>query len=96
MEEARKGIFCLKRRIGKRKRSERGQALVEFVLVLVLALFFTRLIYFNKDFGFKALLDKTMLRLGSFLELNLKTGTQQGPDGRQSLDAYAGTNQWSN
>lgn len=95
MEEARKGNVCPKRR-RKRKRSERGQALVEFILVLVLALFFTRLIYFNKEFGFKALLDKTMLRLGSFLELNLKTGTQPGPDGTQSLDAYAGTNQWSN
>jgi hypothetical protein len=97
MDEARGSrLFRIFRRLAAPLRSQRGQSLVEFVLVLILALFFTRAIYFNKEFGFKAVLDKTMLRLGSFLELNLKTGTQAGADGTASLDGYAGTNQWSN
>lgn len=98
MDEARhKAVFrSIRRACAAPLRSQRGQALVEFILVLILALFFTRLVYFNKEFGFKAVIDKMMLRLGSFLELNLKTGTQVGPDGKNSLDAYAGTNQWTN
>lgn len=90
MEEA-----TLRKRKSK-LRSERGQALVEYLLVLILALMFTRAIYFNKEFGFKGILDKTMLRLGSYLEMNLKSGTQLGPNGKNSLDAYAGTDAWSN
>ena len=77
-------------------RSERGQAIVEFLLVLLLSLAFLRFVYFNKDFGFKASLDKTMLRLGSYLEANLKTGTKPGGDGEKSLDAFAGTTRWQN
>lgn len=79
-----------------KRRSQRGQALVEYLLVLMLALLFTRLVYFNKEFGFKGILDKTMLRVGSFLEMNLKTGTQLGSQGENSLDSYAGTAAWSN
>ena len=52
--------------------------------------------FFNKDFGFKAMLDKTMLRIGSHLENNLKSGTKVGGDGEKSLDAFAGTDTWSN
>lgn len=77
-------------------RNERGQAIVEYILVLILALGFTRTVFFNKEFGFQAMLDKTMLRLGSFLEQNLKTGTKTGADGVKSLEAYAGTGRWSN
>ncbi|MCO5143534.1 MAG: hypothetical protein M9962_10635 [Oligoflexia bacterium] len=76
--------------------SQSGQAIVEYLLILILALTFTRLVFFNKDVGFKAQLDKTMLRIGSFLEQNLKTGTQVGGDGQRSLDAYAGTERWNN
>jgi hypothetical protein len=57
---------------------------------------FTRFVYFNKEYGFKAILDKTMLRMASFLELNLKTGTKSGGDGQYSLDPYAGVETWSN
>jgi hypothetical protein len=96
MDEARKR----RRRGGSRSRrplrGQRGQAMVEYLLVLILSLVFLRYVYFNKDYGFKAMLDKTMLRLGSYLEDNLKTGTKPGADGEKSLDAYAGTNQWSN
>ena len=77
-------------------RSQRGQAIVEYILVLILAIGFTRFVFFNKEFGFKAMIDKTMLRLGSYLEQNLKSGTKAGGDGVKSLDAYAGTNRWSN
>lgn len=99
MDEAafiRKGIFYLKRIFLDRKKKHSGQALVEYLMILMLALLFTRLIYFNKEFGFKGVLDKTMLRLGSFLEQNLKTGTQVGKDGENSLDPYAGTDTWKN
>lgn len=80
----------------KLRRSQRGQALVEYLLIMFLALGFTRFIFFNKEFGFKAMLDKTMLRIGSYLEQNLKSGTKQGGDGVKSLDAFAGTDRWSN
>lgn len=77
-------------------RSQRGQSLVEYVLILVIALAFTRLIYFNKTFGFKASLDKTMLTLGVYLEQNLKSGTKLGAQGENSVDGFAGTSNWSN
>lgn len=77
-------------------RSERGQAILEFMLILLISLAFLRLVFFNREFGFKAMLDKTMLRLGSNLEANLKTGTKLGGDGEKSLDPFAGTGRWSN
>lgn len=80
----------------RRRKSQNGQTIVEYLLVLILCLSFTRFVYFNKDFGFKAILDKTMLRMGSFLELNLKSGTKAGGDGQYSLDQYAGADTWSN
>lgn len=99
MEEAalrkRNSRRCRRKRRGL-LRSERGQAIVEYILILAIAIFFTRFIYFNKSFGFKASLDKTMLRLGSFLEQNLKSGAQVGSDGRQSLDGFVGTSTWTN
>ncbi len=77
-------------------RSQKGQAVLEFLLVLVLSLAFLRFVFFNKEYGFKASLDKTMLRIGSFLEGNLKSGTKIGGDGEKSLDGFAGTSRWSN
>jgi uncharacterized protein (UPF0333 family) len=87
MEEARKKKIL---------RSQRGQAVLEFMLILLLSIAFLRFVFFNKEYGFKASLDKTMLRVGSFLEGNLKTGTKIGADGEKSLDGFAGTSRWSN
>ncbi len=80
----------------KRRRRQRGQALLEFLLFLSIAVGFTRYLYYNRDFGFKAVLDKTMLRFGVFLEQNLKSGTKIGGNGRDSTDKYIGTGQWTN
>jgi hypothetical protein len=89
-------IFSLEGKLRPRLRSQRGQAMVEYMLVLILTLAFLRLVFFNKEYGFKAMLDKSMFRLGSFLEGNLKSGAKPGADGEKSLDAFAGTNRWSN
>lgn len=86
------------RAIRRRSRgNERGQAIVEYLLVLIIAFTFTHQVFFNTKFGFKSVLAKTMMRLGSFLEQNLKSGTKVGGNnGRLSLDPYAGTDRWSN
>lgn len=81
----------------RRPSDQRGQAITEYVLVLIIALVFTHQVFFNNNWGFKGVLQKTMLRLGSFLEQNLKSGTKVGgADGKLSLDPYAGTDRWSN
>ncbi len=95
MDEAQKRFFFFFRRRPK-IRSERGQAILEFLLILLVSLAFLQLVFFNKEFGFKASLDKTMLRLGSYLEANLKSGTKLGPDGVKSMDGFAGVSRWSN
>ncbi|HEY8278187.1 MAG TPA: hypothetical protein VIH99_01100 [Bdellovibrionota bacterium] len=78
-------------------RNQRGQSILEYILVLIIAFTFTHQVFFNSKWGFKGVLQKTMLRLGSFLEQNLKTGTKVGgSDGKLSLDPYAGTDRWSN
>ena len=82
---------------GRSVRNQRGQAIVEYLLVLLIAFTFTHQVFFNSKFGFKSVLAKTMMRLGSFLEQNLKSGTKVGGNnGRLSLDPYAGTDRWSN
>lgn len=99
MDEARTCISRMLRRLRppvSLLRKQSGQAIVEYLLILILSLTFLRFVYFNREYGFKAGLDKTMLRLGSFLEGNLKSGTKPGSDGVKSLDAFAGTNRWSN
>lgn len=78
-------------------RGQRGQAILEYILVLLIAFVFAHQVFFNTKFGFKTVLQNTMLRLGSFLEQNLKSGTKVGGNnGRLSLDPYAGTDRWSN
>lgn len=94
MEEARKRRRFRLRRVDLRQ--QKGQAIIEFMLVLILSLVFLRFVFFNRTYGFQAMLDKTMLRLGSHLENNLKTGVKSGEDGEKSLDAFAGTVRWSN
>ncbi len=78
-------------------RNQRGQAVVEYILVLLIAFVFAHQVFFNPRWGFKSVLQNTMLRLGSFLEQNLKTGTKVGgSNGELSLHPYAGTDRWSN
>lgn len=95
MEEA-----TLRKRIFRRRfsmlRNQKGQAFLEFALVLLLSLAFLRFVFFNKDYGFKASLDRTMLRLGTRLEMNLKSGTKLGDDGKKSLEPFAGVSRWNN
>ena len=77
--------------------NQKGQAVTEYMLVLIIAFGFTHQVFFNPTFGFKSLLESTMLRIGSFVEQNLKSGTKVGgSDGKLSLDPYAGTDRWSN
>jgi uncharacterized protein (UPF0333 family) len=77
-------------------RNRRGQAMLEYLLIVILALTFTRFVYFNPKVGFKASLDKTMLRLGVYLEQNLKSGTKLGEPGHSSTDSFAGISSWTN
>lgn len=99
MDEARK---CRRWRAFRRRqrgpdlRSQGGQAIIEYLLILILSLAFLRFVFFHPDHGLKAQIDKTMLRLGSYLEQNLKSGTKPGGDGEKSLDAFAGTSRWKN
>jgi hypothetical protein len=77
--------------------NQRGQAITEYMLVMILAFTFAHQVFFNPKFGFKSMLQSTMLRIGSFVEQNLKSGTKVGgSDGKLSLDPYAGTDRWSN
>lgn len=90
-------LYLISRTPRLRGCNERGQAIVEYVLILFLAFLFTRLVFFHEEFGMKAMMDRTMLRLGSFLEMNLKTGTKAGPGPTEkSLEPFAGTNSWRN
>lgn len=93
------GLYGRIRSLVKRRpaRNQRGQAILEYILVLLIAFVFTHQVFFNTKWGFKSVLENTMLRLGSFLEQNLKSGTKVGgSNGRLSLDPYAGTDRWSN
>lgn len=95
-QRGRTGLLQRIRNARPRLRSQRGQAIIEYILVILISLTFTRFVFFNKEFGFKSAIDKTMLRLGSFLEQNLKTGTKPGGDGVKSLEAFGGTSRWTN
>lgn len=79
-----------------RQIGQRGQSLVEYLLVLMLAFGFARFIYFNQQFGIQPNFEKMMLGLGSYLEGNLKSGTKSGEQGRDASHAYAGTANWNN
>lgn len=96
-KKRRQGVYARVAALLRRPlRGQRGQAIIEYMLVLIIALTFTQQVFFNKTWGFRGVLEKTMLRLGSFLEQNLKSGTKVGGDGRKSLDPFAGTDRWSN
>ncbi len=80
----------------KRRQRQSGQAMIEYILLLGLMVVFARFIFFSPEFGFNGLLNRGMLRLGSFLEQNLKTGTQPGPQGRATSEPFAGAANWNN
>ncbi len=82
---------------GKQKKKNSGQALIEYLLLLFLLLGFTTTLFFNEDIGFSGIINKTMLRLGTHLEQNLKSGTGSAGQGTQSKDPYAGAGgNWNN
>jgi hypothetical protein len=82
------------KRISRKRQA--GQAMVEFLLILLVALFFTRLVYFHPQYGFKGMLDRMMLRLGSYLEKDLKAAARPGGNGQAANDPFAGTDAWIN
>ena len=95
-----KRIFSqIRLRFFKRKKSKKkqsGQAMVEFLLMFLIAISFTRFMYFNPNFGVKGMIDGMMLRLGSFLEHDLKSGTRSGDIGQATTDTFCGINAWNN
>ena len=83
-------------RIARKKRKQAGQTLVEYILLVIVTMLFVRFVYYDKNFGFKGVLDKTALRLGSYLEQNVKSGAKLGGDGKASMEPYAGVQRWKN
>lgn len=81
----------------RRKRRQRGQAIVEYLLLLGITVLFARFIFFHEEYGLHGLINKTMLRVGTALEQNLKSGTKPGAPGRGSNEQYAGAGgSWNN
>ncbi len=80
----------------KRRRKQSGQAMIEYILIFVVSLVFARYVFFHEEFGINAMLDRMMMRVGTNLEQNLKTGTAPGGVGKGSLAPFAGTNTWNN
>lgn len=84
----------------KRKRSRQkqsGQALLEYILLLFVALAFAQFLFFSPEYGIKGNVDKFMLKLGAHLETDLKSGA--GPNGGSRGGAatpYSGIGQWTN
>lgn len=79
------------------KRRQSGQAIVEYLLLTMLVIGFARFIFFSNDYGIYGLLNKGMLRLGSALEQNLKSGTQSGSSQNAgSTDPFGGIGAWNN
>ena len=80
-----------------RKRGQGGQAMIEYLLLLGIIVFFTRFVFFHPEFGFFGMLNRTILRLGVHLESNLKTATKRGGPGRTTFEQFSGAgSSWNN
>lgn len=79
-----------------KRRSQRGQALLEYMLLLFVGLVFARFIFFHPEFGIKGNIDKFVLRLGAHLETDLKSGTGPSGDTGAATAPYAGLGNWDN
>lgn len=91
--------ISLRRIFRRSQKNQRGQSIVEFILVLMLGLALTRFVYFNPEFGLSASLEKMMLRLGGHLEKNLKTGVGANVStrvGEDSTHKFMGVSAWKN
>ena len=90
----------LKRPIQKslpKANKQKGQALVEYILILILVIVFARYVFFHERFGIQATFNNTMLRLGTLLEQNLKSGAQPGNQGEEPFERYSGSSDnWKN
>lgn len=78
------------------KSKQSGQAIVEYILIITLALTFTRFVFFHQRYGFKGIIDHTMLKVGALLEKDLKAGVQPGGIGKSATEPYIGTSVWKN
>ena len=71
--------------------------MLEYILIVTLALLFGRYVFFHKDFGLMTSFTKVMLQLGTLLEQNLKSGAQPGNQGEDPFERYSGAlDNWSN
>lgn len=95
-EAAARPEFHSPKRRRARKRKQRGQAIVEYLLLLGITVFFARFIFFDPEYGLFGIINKGMLRVGTHLEQNLKSGTQPGGPGTGSTDQFAGASSWKN
>lgn len=95
-QEGKKRNHCGSSAMVRRLANQSGQAIVEYVLLIGLSVLLARFIFFHPEFGIYGILNNGMMRLGSALELNLKSGTASGPPGRNSTDPFAGVGSWEN
>lgn len=98
MEEAmlKKFLSNLRPYFKFQKSKQSGQAIVEYILILTLALVFTRFVFFHQRYGFKGIIDHTMLKVGALLEKDLKAGAQPGGSGKSATDPWVGVSVWKN
>ena len=91
-----KWISAFLRRHFKKSKKQSGQAIVEFLLVFMLTIGLARFVFFHKTYGIQGVMESTMMKLGAYLERDLKSGTKPGDQGQDSTDVFAGVVNWKN